>query len=173
MKWYIVGSVASGKSTLARKISHITGIPCYHLDEVVYVEDVADSWGNRKRPAEERDALFTSILSQPEYIIEDAGRECFLEGMEQSDQILLLEIPLSVRRKRILTRWIKQRLGLEKCIYKPHWAMLKAMFRWAKNYDTGSDGTKERVLRYKEKTIVLHNQREIRGFLKIQIGGHL
>ena len=88
-----------------------------------------------------------------------------MEGMEQSDYILLLEIPLVVRRKRIVTRWIKQRLGLEKCIYRPHLAMLRAMFRWAKNYDTGEDGTKGRVLRFKEKTIVLHNQREIEELL--------
>ena len=77
IKLYIVGSVASGKSTLARQISNITGTPCHHLDQVVYIEDPTDSWGNRKRPAEERDALFQSILSQGRYIIEDAGRECF------------------------------------------------------------------------------------------------
>ena len=55
MKLYIVGSVASGKSTLARYISQKTGIPCTHLDEVVYEEDPASSWGNKKRSIEERD----------------------------------------------------------------------------------------------------------------------
>ena len=41
MKIYIVGSVASGKSTLARRLSQSTGIPCFPLDEVVHTEDVS------------------------------------------------------------------------------------------------------------------------------------
>ncbi|HJB26770.1 MAG TPA: hypothetical protein H9662_09230 [Firmicutes bacterium] len=168
---YIVGSVASGKSTLARRISQITYIPCYHLDEIVYVEDASDSWGNRKRPVEERDCLFQTILKKENYIIEDAGRECFLHGMAQADIIILLETPLIIRKKRILFRWIKQNLGIEQCIYKPHCDMLKAMFRWAKDYDTGKDGTKGRVSKFKDKVVVLHNNKEIRKFLKTQLAG--
>ena len=116
MKIYIVGSVASGKSTLARKISHITGAPCYHLDEAVYTVDPSEPWGNKKRPLEERDHLFQAMLAQRHYIMEDAGRDCFRAGMEQADTVLLLEIPRIVREKRILLRWVKQNLGLEKCI---------------------------------------------------------
>lgn len=166
MKLYIVGSVASGKSTLARRISMKTGIPCHHLDEIVYVEDPTDSWGDRKRTIDERDALFAGILAEPHYIMEDAGRDCFIDGMRQADMIVLLEIPLRVRRRRILFRWIKQNLGIEKCIYKPQWAVLKSMFKWAKNYDKGIDGTKARVSLFSDKTIVLHNNREINAYLK-------
>ena len=98
MKIYIVGSVASGKSTLARKISHITGAPCYHLDEAVYTVDPSEPWGNKKRPLEERDRLFQAMLAQRHYIMEDAGRDCFRAGMEQADTVLLLEIPRIVRK---------------------------------------------------------------------------
>lgn len=166
MKLYIVGSVASGKSTLARRISQKTGIPCTHLDQVVYVEDPTNSWGNRKRAVEERDRLFQNAIAGDHYIIEDAGRACFIEGMQRADEILLLEIPLRIRQKRILLRWIKQNLGLEKCIYKPHFAMLKSMFRWARNYDRGTDGTKERVAQFQDKVVVLHGNREIEEHLQ-------
>ena len=98
--------------------------------------------------------------------MEDAGRECFLEGMRQADTVILLEIPRIVRKKRILSRWIRQNLGLEPCLYRPHWEMLKAMFRWARNYDTGRDGTKERVARFADKTVTLHGSREIRTYLR-------
>lgn len=165
MKVYIVGSVASGKSTLARLISRKTGIPCTHLDEVVYKEDPTDSWGNTKRPVEERERLFQDVLSQESYIIEDAGRECFLEGMRKADLIILLEPPLLVRKKRILSRWIKQNLGIEKCIYKPQLKMLKAMFNWANQYETGADGTKKRVAQFQNKVIVLRNNKDIKKFL--------
>jgi len=166
MKLYIVGSVASGKPPLARRISKITGIPCSHLDEVVYIPDPTQAWGNRKRPVEERTALFEKILAQDHYIMEDAGRECFITGMEQADAVILLEIPLIIRRKRILFRWIKQNLGIEKCIYKPHIGMLKGMFHWAKNYDNGADGTKGRVSLFQNKTIILRNNRDINRYLK-------
>ena len=130
MKIYITGSVASGKSTLARRISQITKIPCYHLDEVVHIPAPEEASGNKKRPIEERDALFHDILNSPDYVMEDAGRVCFAEGMHQADIVILLEIPLFIRKKRIITRWLKQKTGLEKCIYKPTFSMLRAMFQW-------------------------------------------
>lgn len=97
--------------------------------------------------------------------MEDAGRECFMEGMRQADTVILLEIPLYVRRKRIILRWIKQNLGIEKCTYKPHLKMLKSMFKWARNYNTGADGTKSRVAKFSSKTVVLHNNKEIERYL--------
>ena len=86
--------------------------------------------------------------------------------MEQADTVLLLEIPRIVREKRILLRWVKQNLGLEKCIYRPRFAMLQAMFRWARNYDTGADGTKALVSQFASKTIVLRNGKDIRRYLE-------
>ena len=49
MKLYIVGPVASGKSTLARQLSRETGIPCFHLDQVARRQDPGAKVGNRKR----------------------------------------------------------------------------------------------------------------------------
>ena len=106
------------------------------------------------------------MLAQRHYIMEDAGRDCFRAGMEQADTVLLLEIPPIVREKRILLRWVKQNLGLEKCIYRPRFAMLQAMFRWARNYDTGADGTKALVSQFASKTIVLRNGKDIRRYLE-------
>lgn len=98
--------------------------------------------------------------------MEDAGRECFANGMKLADTVILLEISLIVRQKRILLRWIKQNLDIEKCIYKPSINMLKAMFQWAKNYDTNADGTKGRVSFFQNKTIILRNNRDINRYLK-------
>lgn len=165
MKIYIVGSVGSGKSTLARSISSITGIPCVHLDEVVHVEDRADSWGNHKRPVEERDAQFRDILSKDDYIIEDAGRACFSEGMLEADTIVLLDPPPRTVRRRILLRFMKQNLGIEKCIYKPHFKMLKSMFKWAKDYQVGEDSIKARLAPFQDKTVILTDNKAIRHYL--------
>ena len=80
MKLYIIGSVASGKTTLAKRLSETTNILYTTLDEVIYEPDKSSTWGNRKRPEEERDRLFSLILQQENWILEDVGRPCFSEG---------------------------------------------------------------------------------------------
>ena len=163
MKFYIVGSVASGKSTLAQQLSAKTGIPCYHLDDVVYQKDTNSMEGNRKRTPEERDLLFQKIISG-DCIIEDTGRACFSEGLYLADQILVLDIPYRVRAFRIIRRHIRQTLGIEKSGYKPSLKMVRMMFEWAKNFDTGADGVKERISPYIEKTVTLHTAKEVKQF---------
>ena len=166
MRIYITGSVGSGKSTLAKRASKRTGWPYISLDEVVYEEDPTDSWGNKKRPEAEINRRFSEALELENCILEDAGRAQFEAGMARADRIVVLDLPLFVRKKRILLRWIKQRLGLERCIYRPHIGMLRAMFRWLKRYETGSDGTRTRVARYPQKALYLHNNSEINEWIR-------
>lgn len=165
MKLYIVGPVASGKSTMARQVSQLTGIPCFHLDQVVYQKDPEKPSGNYKRPVEERNRLFHAILARDSYVLEDTGRVCFLEGMQHADRIILLDTSGILRRKRIVTRWIRQNFKLEPCDYRPNFTMLRDMFRWSRAYETGEDGTRRRALQFSEKLTVLHSPREIKNFL--------
>ena len=165
MKIYIVGSVASGKSTLARQLSERTGIKCFHLDDVVYVKDENSTEGNRKRSVEERDALFQKILST-DYIIEDTGRACFVEGLKLADKIIVLDVPYRIRAFRIVRRHILQVLGIEKTTYRPSLNMVRMMFKWAKNFDTGEDGAKARVVPHKDKIVKLRSIKEINHFME-------
>jgi len=43
--------------------------------------------------------------------------------------------------------------------------MLQSMLRWAKNYETGKDGTKALAQSFPDKLIILHTAKEIRNFL--------
>ncbi|MDS0527748.1 hypothetical protein NNC19_18825 [Clostridium sp. SHJSY1] len=61
MRYYIVGPVSSGKSTLAKRLSEVLDISYKSLDEVVYVRDKSASWGNHKREVEERDKILWRI----------------------------------------------------------------------------------------------------------------
>ena len=166
MKIYIVGAVSSGKTTLARKLSEKLNIRYQSLDEVVHIPDKSNPWGNRKRQIEERDILFHSIIQQSGWVIEDTGRPCFIEGLKVADTIVLLEVPTRIRNYRIIKRWVKQRLDIEKCIYNPSLHMLKCMLRWSKDYDLGVDNLKERIAPYQEKVIILNNDRDIKNFIK-------
>ena len=161
-----MGSVSSGKSTIAKKLSKTLKIPYQCLDEVVHIQDKSNPWGNRKREVEERDNLFYSVIQEKEWIIEDIGRPCFEEGLKRADTIILLEISTKIRNYRIIKRWIKQRLGIEQCIYNPRYEMLKCMFKWAKEYDKGKDKLKDRISPYKEKVIILRNNRDINEFIE-------
>ena len=166
MKIYIVGPVASGKSTLAKRLSGMLSIPFQSLDEVVHVTDMSSPQGNCKRSPEERDSLFYDFIARPCWIVEDVGRRCFEEGFKRADILLLLDIPSSLRDFRIIKRWIKQRLGLEKCLYLPSLKMLKCMLQWSRNYDKGKDKLKERLAPYQEKTLILRNRADIQRYLE-------
>lgn len=166
MKIYIVGCVSSGKSTLAKKLSETLKISYKSLDEVVHIPDKSNPWGNRKRKVEERDNLFYSVINQEDWIVEDTGRPCFEDGLKRADTIILLEISKKIRNYRMIKRWIKQRLGIEKCIYNPRFEMLKCMLKWTKDYDLGKDNLKERISVYQKKVVVLKNSRYISDFIK-------
>lgn len=166
MKIYITGPVGSGKSTLADRLAAATGTPCFHLDEVVHEPDPAARWGNRRRPEAERDARFASVLALPAWIVEDAGRACFAEGLRQAGRIVLLDPPPLVRRARIVRRWLRQRRGAEPCLYRPGFFVLRAMFRWSRAYERGEDGLRARLAPFAAKTVVLRTGRETEAFLK-------
>lgn len=163
-KLFITGPVGSGKSTLAREIARRMGIPCTELDAVCYAPDDSPV-GNHKRPIEERDALFARALESPRWVMEDAGRTCFEEARRQADTVVLLEPSFLVRRARIVKRWLKQNLGLEPCGYRPDFAMLRCMFRWSRNYETGEDSIKQRLEPYRDKLVVLHTNAQVKQFL--------
>ena len=166
MKIYIVGSVASGKTTLGKNLSNKTGIQCTNLDGVVHIKDKSNKeWGNIRRSDKEIDLLFKSILLKPQWIIEDAGRKMFREGMEEADIIIHLKPSLVIRKLRIITRYIKQKLGIEKSIYTPSLSMIKFMFKALNNYETGKDDLEARLKNYSSKVLMLKNRSDIRRFI--------
>ena len=84
--------------------------------------------------------------------------------------MVLLEPPLRVRKRRIFLRWIKQNLGIERCIYRPSRNMLKTMYKWVRNYESGKDGTKARVFQFAEKVVVLRTSKDAGAYLR-RFGG--
>lgn len=165
MKIYIVGSVSSGKSTLAKKLSKELNIPYTSLDDVVYEVDSSNPCSNTKRTDSERDKLFNSIISGDNWIIEDIGRSCFKDGLKEADKIILLETNKYIRNYRIVKRFMRQKLGIEKCSYDPNFKMLKLMLQWSKDYDSGKDKLKSKISNYEEKVIILRNNDDINNLI--------
>ncbi|MDE6701124.1 MAG: DNA topology modulation protein FlaR, partial [Acetatifactor sp.] len=111
MKLDIIGSVASGKSTLAREISEKYQIPFYEKDNIIWKRTPN---GDKKRSPEERDRIFREIIEGGNWIVEGTPRKCLNESFAYSDYIIFLDINTCTRLFRVFRRWIRQRIGKEK-----------------------------------------------------------
>lgn len=126
-KIYILGSVGSGKTTLARKLSEDLDIVHYELDNIVWKYNLN---GDIRRTEEEIEVLFNEILEKDSWIIENVGRSYFDRGYEEADTIIYLKLSRLVLYKRVILRWIKQNLKIEKASYKSDLKMLRQMLLW-------------------------------------------
>lgn len=148
-KIYIIGSVASGKTTLAKELSQKLGIPHYELDNLVYKDK------NVKRDSDEILSMFEKIIKKDKWIIEDVGRKRFSKGLDKADIIYFIRLPKIKVYYRIIRRWYMQRKGLEEYNFYPCFKDLLDMFKWAHKDNK----------RYKQmnlpnsKTIVIKNNR--------------
>lgn len=126
-KIYIIGSVGSGKTTLAKKLSKDLNISYYELDNIVWKYNPN---GDIRRSEEEIEILFNKILEKDNWIIENVGRSYFDRGYEEADTIIYLKLSRLVLYKRVILRWIKQNLKIEKASYKSDLKMLRQMLLW-------------------------------------------
>ena len=160
MKILITGIVASGKTTLARELSAKYGIPHYEGDSI--------AWGfpgekRYKRTDEEQAAIIERINSCDDWIVEGTNRESQKILYEYADKIIFLDTPLAVRKFRIVSRFIKQRCGIEQCNYKPSWNMLKMMFKWTKDFEQKRAKFEEFLMTYNEKLVWIKSPKELEG----------
>ena len=164
-KIWIIGAVASGKSTLARSLSENMCISMYELDNLVHIRK---STGDIRRSDSERDEIFNRMMKSNSWIIEGVYRDCFKSGLDYSDCILIMDTPSRVRKLRILIRWVKQILKLEHSNYRPTLNMLRNMFRWSSSYDEDYNNFMVMLEPYKEKVMYYNHASE-----KCQRGGYL
>lgn len=157
-KVLIIGIVASGKTTLARRLSETLRIPWYELDSIVYHRTEA---GRVKRTAEEQVEVIKEIDQNGEWIFEGTDRPSYRCLFDMADTIIFLDTPLWKRRIRIFTRFLKQNLGIEKCDYKPDLQMLKMMVRWTRDFEENRGELESRLQQYKDKVLVLKDNDDL------------
>ncbi len=156
MKILIIGIVASGKTTFARKLSNYLGIKYYEIDSIVH-----DDLNKVKRSSEEQKKLIEEINRGDSWIIEGTLRKNLFYLCDMADRIIYLDIPLKVRKRRIIGRFIKQKLGIEKSNYKPTWNMLKMMFKWTREFEDTRNEFENKLRKYKKKLVVIKNIKEL------------
>lgn len=163
-KIYILGSVASGKTTLAKKLSQKFDINYYELDSIIFDDTKII---NKRRTPEEQQSIITKINTQQTWIIEGTYRKTCHIVLDLADTIIWLDPPLFLRKIRILTRFIKQKLHIEKCNYKSNYSMLKKMYQWTKDFESKRDELNN-ILKFNgKKLVILKNNNDVKKFIKM------
>ena len=161
MKIYIIGSPGSGKTTLAKVLSKRYNIKHYELDCIVY----DDNYNHRKRTKEEIEELFSTIIKNKSFIIEDVGRNKFKKGREICDKIYYIKLNKARIYKQMISRWFKQRLGKEKYNYPPTIRQFFETIKDVKNYSKIEKTRLSELNKYKDKITFL-NKKELNNLLK-------
>ena len=151
MKIYIIGSPASGKTTLSIILSKRYNVKSYELDCIVW----DDNNNHIKRDGEIIKKIFNDILFKDSFIIEDVGRSIFIKGLKKCDKIYYIKISKSEAYKRVIKRWISQKLGKESFNYPPTLAQLIDMFRVANSYYKKEKTKLDYINKFKDKVIYL------------------
>ena len=161
MKIYIIGSPGSGKTTLAKVLSKRYNIKHYELDCIVY----DDNNNHRKRTKEEIEKLFSIILKNKSFIIEDVGRNKFKKGRDICDKIYYIKLNKARIYKQMISRWFKQRLGKEKYNYPPTIHQFFETIKDVRNYSKIEKTRLSELNKYKDKMTFL-NKKELNNLLK-------
>ena len=153
MKIHIIGGSGSGKTTLAQRLAKDYGIQHYDLDELNW-DNSSDAYGI-KRDKAERAEMLDKILQKSDWIIEGVYYEWCRQCFEDADRIYLLKVPRRSYRSRIIRRFIRRKLGLEKG-KKETFASLKALLKWADKYQKEDIPKIRRLLQpYRDKVVEL------------------
>jgi len=160
MKILIIGIVASGKTTLATKLSKELNIKSYEIDSIVH-----DDVKKEKRSINRQINIINNIDKEKDWIIEGTLRKHLYFLLEKADKIIYIDIPLKERKKRIIKRYIKQKLGIEKSNYKPTLKMLFNMYKWTNNYEKNKYNFEQKLINYKSKVIILNDTKDLENYV--------
>lgn len=98
----VFGNAGGGKSTLARQLAAITGLPLAVLDELQYAT------GGVEIPHDEYLRAHAAVLANDEWIIDGfGGFEVLWKRLEAADTLVHVDLPLPVHAFWVTKRLIK------------------------------------------------------------------
>ena len=163
MKIDIIGSVASGKTTLAKNISLKYHVPHFEKDNIVWQRTPN---GDIKRTPEERDSLFKQIIASDNWIVEGSPRKSLKESFGCCEYIIVLNERTSVRLVRVLKRWVLQRIGKEKYNSKPTLKFLFYNIKWVFEFNGIKEMLFDELNSYGEKCKIFNSSNAAMKFIE-------
>ena len=159
MKIRIIGCSGSGKTFLAKRLSEKYNIPNYDLDDIQW-DNSQNSYGI-KMPTEKRNRMLNDILQQSDWIIEGVYYAWVLKSFEDADLIYVLNVPRWLYKFRILRRFVKRKIGLEKG-KKETFKSVLALLKWTNTFHNTKMKEINCILEpYKEKVVYITQKAEI------------
>ena len=159
MKIRIIGCSGSGKTYLAKKLSQKYSVPYFDLDDIQW-DNSQNSYGV-KMPLEKRNQMLNNILQRPDWIIEGVYYAWVQKSFEDADMIYVLDMPKHLYKFRIIKRFIKRKIGLEKGKKET----LKSVYNLLKWTDTFQNINMKEIIRileaYKDKVVFIKKKAEI------------
>ena len=160
----IIGCGGAGKSTLARALGEITGLPVVHLDKIWWEPG---NWQHISR--EEFDCRLAEELQKPRWILDGNFNRTLEDRISRCDTVIYLDYPRLVCLKNWLFRVVKN-WGRARPDMGPGCAEWfdPEMAGWIWNFNNTHRENYYRMLNEAEgvETIVLKNRRAVRKFLK-------
>ena len=159
MKIRIIGCSGSGKTYLAKRLSERYNIPSFDLDDIQW-DNSQNSYGV-KMPIEKRNQMLNDILQQPDWIIDGVYYAWVQKSFEDADIIYVLDMPKWLYKFRIIKRFIKRRVGLEKG-KKETLKSVCNLLKWTNTFQNTNMKEIVRILEpYKEKVVHIKKKEEI------------
>ena len=159
MKIRIIGCSGSGKTYLAKRLSEKYNIPNFDLDDIQW-DNSQNSYGV-KMPIEKRNQMLNDILQQPDWIIDGVYYSWVQKSFEDADIIYVLDMPKRLYRFRIIKRFVKRKIGLEKGKKET----LKSVYNLLKWTNTFQNTNMKEIIRIleprKEKVVYIKKNEEI------------
>ncbi len=97
----VVGGPGSGKSTFARALGDITGLPVYHMDMIHHLP------GWVERPLAEKIPMAKAIEAKQKWIFEGGLSATYANRARRADTVIWLDLPLTLRLARVLKRRVQ------------------------------------------------------------------
>ena len=151
MKIHIIGGSGSGKTYYATKLSAETGIKHYDLDDIQWNNE-SNAYG-QMNTKEKRKELLDAILSKNDWIIEGVYYKWCTQCFEEADKIYFLRTDVNVCKKRVMFRFIKRKLQIEKG-KKETIKSLRDLLKRMEKYQLNDVPKIQKILeKYKDKVI--------------------
>ncbi len=165
MKIAVLGYSGSGKSTTTKYLGELFHIPYLYMDTVYW----AENWQERDR--DEALTLVSEFMKQDDWVI-DGNYSSLLqkERLEQADYIIYMDFSRFVCLWRVLKRYFQNRNKTRESIAEGCIEKIDLEFIWwvlcAGRTPAKKKKYREMAERYRDKVIVLKNQRQLDKFLE-------
>ena len=159
-KIYIVGTMGSGKTYLAKKLSKELDISHYDLDDLYWKRkyDLKNSEPNKKSNLEK-------ILKNKSWIIEGVYTDWVDQAVKETDMLIWLDTHKNISSWRIFKRYIKRNNSNESL--KDVFNLIKIVRKYKEdNPNSGYYQHKQMIEKNDAYLVYLKNKKEVNKFLE-------